>query len=382
MIRIINLLKAVHLELKILRIYILLSILLLTTMLAAAIFISFIANNVMSTFTEYANSICPNGIYIQINGLTYDNITMLDRVGLKEIYPVPVESAESEAFYFHDISLKMCYIETYYFREENSNVIEGKGYDIDCNVSSDNKIPMWISLKTSNEYGLKIGDEVDQRVSEDLIITYRVIGIYSNDNFMDSDIGIPFTAYYQAVSATGRYINHEVYGVIADAGEYSTICTEISKLGLVTDSTFDDVFKVLNMLRGLFYILSIFVTVTAALTFSNICGVIFKHRLKHIMLEKIMGRKRWETVFIYGVIIELAIIVSLFLALLIDVLLQCYAENILIDTFEVSGISLTGISNYIPIVFILCNIVLVRSFVSILRITKRSDIISVLEDRG
>ena len=54
-----NLMKSVWLELKSEKIYVFLGALLLTTMLASAVFIAFISNNIMSVFTSYANSICP-----------------------------------------------------------------------------------------------------------------------------------------------------------------------------------------------------------------------------------------------------------------------------------------------------------------------------------
>lgn len=198
---------------------------------------------------------------------------------------------------------------------------------------------------------------------------------------MESDIGIPFTAYYQAMSCIGRFVDHDIFGIISDAKNYSSICTQVSQKGLVTYSSFDDVFNVLNMLRGLFFILSLFVTIIAAITFSNICSVIIKHRIKHIMLEKILGRKNSEIMFIYGFIIELTIIISLIFATITVVCLQGYAETVITNTFGIKIVNLTGILAYLPIAFILCNVVLIRSFVNIFKVTRRTDIISIFEDR-
>lgn len=84
-----NLMKSVWLELKSEKIYVFLGALLLTTMLASAVFIAFISNNnIMSVFTSYANSICPNGISIQIKGLTYDSIEKQQSISYDLIYVV------------------------------------------------------------------------------------------------------------------------------------------------------------------------------------------------------------------------------------------------------------------------------------------------------
>ena len=83
-----NLMKSVWLELKSEKIYVFLGALLLTTMLASAVFIAFISNNIMSVFTSYANSICPNGISIQIKGLNYDSIEKQQSIAYDLIYVV------------------------------------------------------------------------------------------------------------------------------------------------------------------------------------------------------------------------------------------------------------------------------------------------------
>lgn len=57
-------------------------------MLASAVFIAFISNNIMSVFTSYANSICPNGISIQIKGLNYDSIEKQQSIAYDLIYVV------------------------------------------------------------------------------------------------------------------------------------------------------------------------------------------------------------------------------------------------------------------------------------------------------
>ncbi|MDD6489023.1 MAG: hypothetical protein PUG48_04305 [Clostridia bacterium] len=381
MTKITNLMKSVRLELKSEKAYVFLGALLLTAMLASAIFIAFISNNIMSVFASYANSICPNGISVKISGLTYDNVDMLNDINFKEVYvdsPVYVDSAD---FYFGDKVLDECSVGAYYFRDENNNITEGKGYSQKNNVSSDGKIPMWISEDTGKKYGIKVGDEIKQIISDELTVSYYVEGIYNSDKFMIDDIGIPFTAYYQAMSDVGRFVQHNICGVIGDAKDYSFICNQVSQKGLTAGSSFDDVFNVLNMLRGLFFILSLFVTVIAAITFSNICNVIFKHRMKHIMLEKILGRKNRDTMFIYGFIIELTIIISLIAATVAVLCLQGYAETVITNTFGIKIANLTGITAYLPVAFILCNIVLIRSFVSVFKITRRSDIISVFEDR-
>jgi hypothetical protein len=80
--------KSVWLELKSEKIYVFLGALLLTTMLASAVFIAFISNNIMSVFTSYANSICPNGISIQIKGLNYDSIEKQQSIAYDLIYVV------------------------------------------------------------------------------------------------------------------------------------------------------------------------------------------------------------------------------------------------------------------------------------------------------
>lgn len=83
-----NLMKSVWLELKSEKVYVFLGALLLTAMLASAVFIAFISNNIMSVFTSYANSICPNGISIQIKGLTYDSIEKQQSIAYDLIYIV------------------------------------------------------------------------------------------------------------------------------------------------------------------------------------------------------------------------------------------------------------------------------------------------------
>lgn len=83
-----NLMKSVWLELKSEKIYVFLGALLLTTMLASAVFIAFISNNIMSVFTSYANSICHNGISIQIKGLNYDSIEKQQSITYDLIYVV------------------------------------------------------------------------------------------------------------------------------------------------------------------------------------------------------------------------------------------------------------------------------------------------------
>lgn len=80
--------KSVWLELKSEKIYVFLGALLLTTMLASAVFIAFISNNIMSVFTSYANSICPNWISIQIKGLNYDSIEKQQSIAYDLIYVV------------------------------------------------------------------------------------------------------------------------------------------------------------------------------------------------------------------------------------------------------------------------------------------------------
>lgn len=376
-----NLMKSVWLELKSEKVYVFLGALLLTAMLASAVFIAFISNNIMSVFTSYANSICPNGISIQIKGLTYDSIDMLNDVNLKEIYVDSPIVVEPNMFYFGDQSLDECFIEAYYFRDENNNILDGKGYSTKSNVSSDGKFPVWISEDISKKYNIKLGDQIRQAVSDEVDFYYYVEGIYTGSKFMESDIGIPFTAYYQAMSCVGRFIDHDIFGIVSDAKDYSSICTQVSHKGLVTYSSFDDVFNVLNMLRGLFFILSLFVTIIATITFSNICSVIIKHRIKHIMLEKILGRKNREIMFIYGFIIELTIIISLIFATVVVICLQGYAETVITNTFGIKIANLAGILVYLPIAFILCNIVIIRSFVSIFKATSRIDIISIFEDR-
>lgn len=376
-----NLMKSVWLELKSEKVYVFLGALLLTAMLASAVFIAFISNNIMSVFTSYANSICPNGISIQIKGLTYDSIDMLNDVNLKEIYVDSPIVVEPNMFYFGDQSLDECFIEAYYFRDENNNILEGKGYSAKSNVSSDGKFPVWISEDISKKYNIKLGDQIRQAVSDEVDFYYYVEGIYTGSKFMESDMGIPFTAYYQAMSCVGRFIDHDIFGIVSDAKDYSSICTQVSHKGLVTYSSFDDVFNVLNMLRGLFFILSLFVTIIATITFSNICSVIIKHRIKHIMLEKILGRKNREIMFIYGFIIELTIIISLIFATVVVICLQGYAETVITNTFGIKIANLAGILVYLPIAFILCNIVIIRSFVSIFKATSRIDIISIFEDR-
>lgn len=376
-----NLMKSVWLELKSEKVYVFLGALLLTAMLASAVFIAFISNNIMSVFISYVNSICPNGIAVQIKGLTYDSVDMLNDISFKEIYVNSPIGIESDMFYFGDQSLDECFIEAYYFRDENNNILEGKGYSTKSNVSSDGKFPIWISEDISKKYNIKLGDQIRQAVSDEVDFYYYVEGIYSNSEFMESDIGIPFTAYYQAMSCVGRFIDHNIFGIVSDAKDYSSICTQVSHKGLVTYSSFDDVFNVLNMLRGLFFILSLFVTIIATITFSNICSVIIKHRIKHIMLEKILGRKNREIMFIYGFIIELTIIISLIFATIVVICLQGYAETVITNTFGIKIANLAGILVYLPIAFILCNIVIIRSFVSIFKATSRIDIISIFEDR-
>lgn len=376
-----NLMKSVWLELKSEKVYVFLGALLLTAMLASAVFIAFISNNIMSVFTSYVNSICPNGIAVQIKGLTYDSVDMLNDISFKEIYVNSPIGIESDMFYFGDQSLDECFIEAYYFRDENNNILDGKGYSTKSNVSSDGKFPIWISEDISKKYNIKLGNQIRQAVSDEVDFYYYVEGIYSNSEFMESDIGIPFTAYYQAMSCIGRFIDHDIFGIVSDAKDYSSICTQVSHKGLVTYSSFDDVFNVLNMLRGLFFILSLFVTIIAAITFSNICSVIIEHRIKHIMLEKILGRKNREIMFIYGFIIELTIIISLIFATITVVCLQGYAETVITNTFGIKIVNLTGILAYLPIAFILCNVVLIRSFVNIFKVTRRNDIISIFEDR-
>lgn len=376
-----NLMKSVWLELKSEKVYVFLGALLLTAMLASAVFIAFISNNIMSVFISYVNSICPNGIAVQIKGLTYDSVDMLNDISFKEIYVNSPIGIESDMFYFGDQSLDECFIEAYYFRDENNSILEGKGYSTKSNVSSDEKIPIWISEDISKKYNIKLGDQIRQAVSDEVDFYYYVEGIYSNSEFMESDIGIPFTAYYQAMSCIGRFVDHNIFGIVSDAKDYSSICTQVSHKGLVTYSSFDDVFNVLNMLRGLFFILSLFVTIIATITFSNICSVIIKHRIKHIMLEKILGRKNREIMFIYGFIIELTIIISLIFATVVVICLQGYAETVITNTFGIKIANLAGILVYLPIAFILCNIVIIRSFVSIFKATSRIDIISIFEDR-
>lgn len=248
-------------------------------------------------------------------------------------------------------------------------------------MSSDGKFPVWISEDISKKYNIKLGDQIRQAVSDEVDFYYYVEGIYTGSKFMESDIGIPFTAYYQAMLCVGRFIDHDIFGIVSDAKDYSSICTQVSHKGLVTYSSFDDVFNVLNMLRGLFFILSLFVTIIATITFSNICSVIIKHRIKHIMLEKILGRKNREIMFIYGFIIELTIIISLIFATVVVICLQGYAETVITNTFGIKIANLAGILVYLPIAFILCNIVIIRSFVSIFKATSRIDIISIFEDR-
>lgn len=376
-----NLMKSVWLELKSEKVYVFLGALLLTAMLASAVFIAFISNNIMSVFISYANSICPNGIAVQIKGLTYDSVDMLNDISFKEIYVGSPIGIESDMFYFGDQSLDECFIEAYYFRDENNNILEGKGYSTKSNVSSDGKFPIWISEDISKKYNIKLGNQIRQAVSDEVDFYYYVEGIYTGSKFMGSDIGIPFTAYYQAMSCIGRFIDHNIFGIVSDAKDYSSICTQVSQKGLVTYSSFDDVFNVLNMLRGLFFILSLFVTIIATITFSNICSVIIKHRIKHIMLEKILGRKNREIMFIYGFIIELTIIISLIFATIVVICLQGYAETVITNTFGIKIANLAGILVYLPIAFILCNIVIIRSFVSIFKATSRIDIISIFEDR-
>lgn len=376
-----NLMKSVWLELKSEKVYVFLGALLLTAMLASAVFIAFISNNIMSVFISYANSICPNGIAVQIKGLTYDSVDMLNDISFKEIYVGSPIGIESDMFYFGDQSLDECFIEAYYFRDENNNILEGKGYSAKSNVSSDGKFPVWISEDISKKYNIKLGNQIRQAVSDEVDFYYYVEGIYTGSKFMESDIGIPFTAYYQAMSCVGRFIDHNIFGIVSDAKDYSSICTQVSQKGLVTYSSFDDVFNVLNMLRGLFFILSLFVTIIATITFSNICSVIIKHRIKHIMLEKILGRKNREIMFIYGFIIELTIIISLIFATVVVICLQGYAETVITNTFGIKIANLAGILVYLPIAFILCNIVIIRSFVSIFKATSRIDIISIFEDR-
>lgn len=376
-----NLMKSVWLELKSEKVYIFLGALLLTAMLASAVFIAFISNNIMSVFISYANNICPNGIAVQIKGLTYDSVDMLNDISFKEIYVGSPIGIESDMFYFGDQSLDECFIEAYYFRDENNNILEGKGYSTKSNVSSDGKFPIWISEDISKKYNIKLGDQIRQAVSDEVNFYYYVEGIYTGSKFMESDIGIPFTAYYQAMSCVGRFIDHNIFGIVSDAKNYSSICTQVSQKGLVTYSSFDDVFNVLHMLRGLFFILSLFVTIIATITFSNICSVIIKHRIKHIMLEKILGRKNREIMFIYGFIIELTIIISLIFATIVVICLQGYAETVITNTFGIKIANLAGILVYLPIAFILCNIVIIRSFVSIFKATSRIDIISIFEDR-
>lgn len=376
-----NLMKSVWLELKSEKVYVFLGALLLTAMLASAVFIAFISNNIMSVFISYANNICPNGIAVQIKGLTYDSVDMLNDISFKEIYVGSPIGIESDMFYFGDQSLDECFIEAYYFRDENNNILEGKGYSTKSNVSSDGKFPIWISEDISKKYNIKLGDQIRQAVSDEVNFYYYVEGIYTGSKFMESDIGIPFTAYYQAMSCVGRFIDHNIFGIVSDAKNYSSICTQVSQKGLVTYSSFDDVFNVLHMLRGLFFILSLFVTIIATITFSNICSVIIKHRIKHIMLEKILGRKNREIMFIYGFIIELTIIISLIFATIVVICLQGYAETVITNTFGIKIANLAGILVYLPIAFILCNIVIIRSFVSIFKATSRIDIISIFEDR-
>lgn len=77
----------------------------------------------------------------------------------------------------------------------------------------------------------------------------------------------------------------------------------------------------------------------------------------------------------------MTIIISLIFATITVVCLQGYAETVITNTFGIKIVNLTGILAYLPIAFILCNVVLIRSFVNIFKVTRRTDIISIFEDR-
>lgn len=352
-----------------------LSYLLLSCILTVSFFVATASGDIMNAFYTYVDELNGEnkGIDVTLTGVQYSQQLAEKYEDFESVYPVFLGTVDAKTFLFKENVLEDVRIDILQ-KDFELSVLEGEGLQ-----SEKKENGVWISKAFSEEYNCLVGDCVIQELSKEKSNCYYVKGIYEGEI---QEILIPFEPYEQFMRSAGYYVDHEIQGVLPHAKDYVRVSRKLKKENITLQCMLEDNFKMLHTFQKFLDLVFLMLVLVGAITFTNLCNMIYEKRLSFLMRLKILGEKTSSLTLIFGWLIAAIVIASMVTAQIANVLYAKYVQYFMTELF--GGISYApNCFSVVHIVgaFVVCGVVLMWSMYGLYRKIELGKPLHILEQK-
>lgn len=358
----------------------LLCLLLLSSILSAAVFIISADNCLMATFYNFASSLSADksGVNIHIGTIPYDSMYLLEDLPFDSVSSfVRVNSGK---FSYNGKSLS-----DYLGTAQDVNQINKIGVvDGQYSVEDSQDRSIWLCKDLSLQLDCKIGGIISQDEGNGLKYDYIVRGFYSDELASKYKLGgffIPRHVYFNNIKKAGYACQVEISAVLSNASDYYKTKSILNKRGIIISTDLDDEYMSLALINSLFKILFLVLLITSMLIVYFIVKIVIRNRIGYIMRLRMLGVKSRNIIMIYSAILELIVLLSFSVGYFLNKLFTGYISNVIKIVFPNVLFSNSDPWSYVVGGFGICTVIILAISFAYTRKIDCSNIAELLQEK-
>lgn len=335
-----------------------LCLLLLTSILSAAIFIISADKSLMSTFYTYASSLSANksGVEIIIGKIPYDSLHLLEDLPLDSV--TSFVRVNSGKFDYKGKSLS-----AFWGTAQDINLVNKLGLDPDYHSVNNNHLEkyIWLSEELSEQIDCKIGDAISQNEGNGLKYSYIIKGFYSIElasKYKLGDFFVPMDTYFDINKKAGYACQLEISAILSNPSNYYRTKSILKNRGIIISTDLDDEYMSLALIDSLFRILFFVFLFSSMLIVYFIIKIIIRNRIGYIMRLRMLGVKSRHIIMIYSSILELIVLISFSIGYILNKFFTGYIADVIKQVFPNVPFSSSNPLHFIVIGIAVCTAII------------------------
>ena len=180
----------------------------------------------------------------------------------------------------------------------------------------------------------------------------------------------------------GYRISHDINFIQHDIVKYLELKDTLREQDALCKSYIDTALEISETLSYLFKLLGVIFTVISVFAIFELMVININTRERFLVLQRILGAKKYKIVTVYVLILEIQIIISDVIGSILGMYYTKYLSGVLKELYDFSiTINISEIYGIILKEIIISNISLIPIIVVINRIINKKDIISVINKK-
>ena len=305
-------------------------------------------NRAVNAFYDYFNDLTGDEFWVELNGIQAEHKHLVDDVGFSEVY---AEGWDNPELFSGDrkIDTYDYPVELYYPRKESDF---SKYLEIG---SAERKNNVLVSDRLVEDYGIKIGDKLVQKVSKQTDVVYTVTGFFHKE-YKDYDIVFSLETYVNNLADRGVFCQNNLVGILDDARNYIRIRRELRQRLIIAYCEYDDVFEVMAVADVIIYALSAITTVFGVWMFNNALGIMVRRRTLYLLKLRMIGIRTSSLIKIFCITTAATILLSCLISYGVVMIFSSYIGG-LIKEFYAVGMNNSGSAKSILIILTACIVI-------------------------